>query len=309
MKNISKFICAKDFENFCKNDKCSDWLKYKYPKNILQNSLFFKGMEFKKYIITELQKKVNYPLQKLCSFYENKMSTEERKVEFEKTVLAITDGLPVLYSPYIHCNKDKICGIPDLLIRNDFFNSLFLTDYKFLNTTQKYYIPIEITYMSMQLDVNNNYILNRELVSYYKNNLYLYSVILRNNFGIFPDRSYIISKNFLQTNKPFHINFYTYDKEIKLQYLAGLEWVKKIKMLEDNTTGMELYPEIYPNMKVDSCYQKEKKEISDKIGEITSIFYCGFKNREYAYEQNIYDIYDKRLNADILKYQNFKKKE
>ena len=54
-------------------------------------------------------------------------------------------------------------------------------------------------------------------------------------------------------------------------------------------------------MKVDSpLYNKEKLAIAEEIGEITSIFYCGLKNRENAISQGISSFKDHDCTAIVL---------
>lgn len=64
----------------------------------------------------------------------------------------------------------------------------------------------------------------------------------------------------------------------------------------------------YPNMKHNSIiWEGEKKEIAKKVGEITQIWGCTIPYRMKAFQHNIYSIYDKNLNADILGFENHKR--
>jgi hypothetical protein len=60
--------------------------------------------------------------------------------------------------------------------------------------------------------------------------------------------------------------------------------------------------------KYDKGYKKIKEEIAFNNKEITSLYHCGIKNRNLAWEQGIKKYDDKNLNAEILGFKNKTKK-
>jgi hypothetical protein len=54
----------------------------------------------------------------------------------------------------------------------------------------------------------------------------------------------------------------------------------------------------------DGIYRKIKLDISDKIYEITSIWWCGYKYREKAHCKNIYSWKDKKLTAAVMDFKS-----
>jgi hypothetical protein len=56
----------------------------------------------------------------------------------------------------------------------------------------------------------------------------------------------------------------------------------------------------------DSKYRKLKIELSNKINEITNVWWCSYDKRQIAHSKNIYDWVDPRLNANIMGFSNSK---
>ena len=97
-------------------------------------------------------------------------------------------GIPVIYSAFICNKKEKLRGIPDLLVRNDYLSTLFkdvslpeLEEYK----DQTYYVPVEIKFSSVELCADNKHILNQGRMKIYKTQLLAYCNILKEMQGIF----------------------------------------------------------------------------------------------------------------------------
>ena len=95
--------------------------------------------------------------------------------------------------------------------------------------------------------------------------------------------------NYTCLNKLGVIDFKTVDKLYIQKTKKALAWIANNKK---NGNKWSVSPpssiELYPNMSIDSGkWQKEKEKISQDIGEISNIWYCGWKNRNIALNMGI----------------------
>jgi len=301
---LSPYISASEFENFMKNDTVCDWLSIVLPKKIEPHPLqylFNKGIHYESQVIDYLSKKLKIALPKLSSVNTSRDYTSyEHDIDCKISMDSMRKGIPLLYSPYLVSEKQKLRGIPDLLIRSDYIESYFGIEVpqEKSNFGSYYYIPIEIKYSSLHFDKTNQTLLNMNRTKIYKNQLYVYSSILSDIQGVLPCCSFIIGKNYMKDNQLGHVYYETRDKEIVSLFQKGFEWLQHVKK-NSHKWKFEKTEEILhilPNMKVShSIYDPEKKIISEHIGEITDFWQCGIKQR--------YNLLDK-TNDQIYSWKN-----
>jgi hypothetical protein len=321
------YISATEFDNFCENDPISDWfsilakefnLEDKYSKSDMQ-FLFDKGNEHEENIIEKLRKITGLKLEKLSSVKTSREYNKNLKLEkkdIERTLHEMSLGQPILYSSYIYNNKEKLRGIPDLLVRNDYIPIIFnkinhteLPEEKSIFGSY-YYVPVEIKFSSVELTSNDKYILNKGRMKIYKTQLFTYCKILEEIQGVLPKKAFIIGKRTVLSKKdildpieyPGLIDYTSeYDSCYFYIFHNGLKWLRDVKENGISWSFEDMKSkELYPNMKSsNNQFYKDKKELSEKYGEITELWRCSTLIRKNALNKGIYSWKDQKFNASI----------
>lgn len=315
-----EYISATEFDNFCENDLISDCfmmiskkfgIEYKNNDPSLE-FLFKKGNEHEENIVNKIREITGLSLEKHSSVNTSrdydKSSKNIQKKDLEKTLESMKNGEPIIYSAFICDKKEKIRGIPDLLVRNDYLHILF-PNYIFKEENETYYVPVEIKFSSLELCRDNKHILNKGRMKIYKTQLMTYCKILEGIQGKFPSYSFIIGKRTILSDKnikesidyPGFIDYSSFDCSYENTFKEGLEWLRQVKKNVLNWT-LEDYKNmnLFPNMKSNNLtFYKEKKELCDTYGEITDLWRCSIINRNKALEKGIYSWKDERFDSKV----------
>ncbi len=309
------WISATSIRNYLLNDPCIDWLeKYSYKLNLdnkknniysFSNYIMKKGREFEEELVTKLKEKFKDDFVLSCQ-------KGEIDDKIQDTINLMELGIPIIYQGTVFNPENKTYGKPDLIVRSDYLNELTnsSSSHIFSLCEKWYYVIVEIKFSTLTLKSNTNFLLNKPNIKTYKGQLYIYNEALSHMQNYNPQTSYIIGRGWKSSkekiNDPFdklaEINFKTEDKFIINDVKDSLTWLNDL-----NNNGDEwdiLNPnrkELYPNM----CNQDEdwndiKKYISDKIGEITSLWQCGVINREISHNNNIFNWRDDNCNSTTL---------
>ena len=250
--------------------------------------------------------------------------------KYMETIKLMKEGTDIIYQGVLHDYKNKLYGSPDLLIRSDKLNNIFnsnlinnssLNESKILGT-KFHYVVVDIKHSTLQLNTNKEYIRNTNSIPAYKGQILIYNKILKEIQGIQPNIGYILSKKILYTkNKIYHsssnfmnnisiINYNEYDKDYIKKVDNAISWINKMR---NEGSDWKLLPqpslnELYPNMKNDKDgeHRSLKIDLSNRINEITNIWWCGFDKRQIAHSKNIYNWMDSRLNANVMEFSNSK---
>lgn len=327
INNINEipYVSATEFENYCNNDKIIDWFNVLTNNFIIEENdiehplsfLFQKGKEYEDKVVNRIRQKTDLDLEKISSVqtsreYNNPKNKPFEKRDSEKLYEKMFIGEPIIYSAYLKDESEKLRGIPDLLIRNDYICNLFPNNYDIPNYKSNfgnyYYIPIEIKFSTVTLQSNDKIKDSDDTrFLFYKTQLFTYCKILYKLQGVFPECAFIIGKRTIKNDKiydsldyPGFVNYksYEYDHRITDVFYKGLEWLRDVKK---NGITWELNPHLYPNMKkYNYLYDKDKREIAEFVGEITDLWYCSSKKRDNAYSYGVYSWKDQRLNSLML---------
>jgi hypothetical protein len=322
-----EYVSASEFENFCENDLLSDWfsvlaknymLEYKHSDNL--EFLFKKGIDHENNIVEKLREITGLLLEKNTSVNTsrdyNTVGKSIEKKDIDRTFHSMTIGDPIIYSSFICDKKDKIRGIPDLLIRNDYLPIIFKNfknpdedDQKLESYFGKYYyVPVEIKFSTVELAADKVHILNKGRMRIYKTQLFAYCKILQEIQGVLPKFSLIIGKRTLQDKTiidpiehPGVINYYSYDYQFVGTFVKGFEWLKNVKKNGLTWTLEDLQKqELYPNMKSNNAmFYDDKKMLADRYGEITQLWRCSTFTRKNSLEQGIYSWKDFNFNSKV----------
>lgn len=276
------------------------------------------GIEFENELIQIIQKK--HKIVKVADHFDCK-----KKEKLDETINLMKKGVPIIYQGVLHNFENKTFGLPDLLVRSDYINKLFkykvISDEEANIPSPKLNIPyhykvIDIKHSQISLRSDGIHILNSDCIPAYKGQLYIYTNALNNILGININKAYIWGKkyNYECKNIKYEItDFFTklgvidydgIDKSYVEETMNAIQWITDLR-----TDGInwQLLPfpsrkELYPNMKndKDGYYHHIKHELSQKIGEITNVWNCGFKRREKAHSRSIYSWTSPMCTSDAM---------
>jgi predicted RecB family nuclease len=276
------------------------------------------GIEFEDELIKIIQK--THKIVKVSDHIHCKS-----KEKFDETINLMKKGTPIIYQGVLHNFENKTFGLPDLLVRSDYINKLFkynvISDNEAKIPSPKLNVPyhykvIDIKHSQISLRADGIHILNSDCIPAYKGQLYIYTVALNNILGININKAYIWGKKYIYESKNIKYeitDFFTklgvidydgIDKSYVEETLNAINWITELR-----TDGMNWhllpYPsrkELYPNMKndKDGFYHHIKHELSQKIGEITNVWNCGYKRREVAHSRNIYSWTSPMCTSDSM---------
>ena len=283
------------------------------------------GIEFENYVINLLKQTKPHIEIKQISFKNETQSIDHHNM----TIDAMEKGIPIIYQGVIHCRTKSLYGSPDLLIRHDMMNEIFnITDEKIKppqlnnNICKYHYVVMDIKHSTITLNCNQEYILNTNCIPAYKGQIYIYNMILESIQGYVPRCGFILGKNIMYTKNKntfvssvvmkniARIDYTNNDKRFINKVHSAIKWIHTVRT-EGHSWHLLPSPsrvELYPNMKndKDGLFRKIKYTISNKLGEITNIWWCGYEKRIMAHHKKIYNWKDKRLNAEVMGFNNTK---
>jgi hypothetical protein len=307
------YISATSTRNYMLKDSLVDWLKlhnetrytrdYSSTQNIKGFSSFImdRGIDFEDKLINYINNN------RLSVITVSERITEE---SVNKTIDLMKIGTPIIHSAPFRDTKNHTHGIIDLLIRSDYIGLLVnddpLTEEEIKIPAPKldhkfHYIVIDVKFSTLPLRSDGRHILNSGSYPAYKSQCLIYTNAIGQIQGYTSQYSFILGRRYKYTQKDKKYNslscldklgvidYANVDKLYVQQTKDALKWVR------DNKKFGHLWSvdppsrtELYPNMCHDSGkWQLQKEKISDNIGEITSIWYCGTKHRNIAIEKGI----------------------
>lgn len=320
------WVSATKIKNYLIKDPILDWFDYTKKRTSFitnnTNILFEKGLLFEKKIMDYL--KETYP-NDFIQISHNILDINQTKgIETEKL---IKSGKPIIAQAVLYNNNNKTFGCADLLIRSDWINKLFekkplSNDEEYLKAPKlkgKYhYRVIDIKWTTLKLCADATHLRNIDLMPAYKGQLAIYNCALGNIQGYFPDKTYIMGKSwkYVQKNQEYdgvscfdllgqieYENYKCDEGYIDLTCKA-IEWIRRMRREAHNwsTDPKPSVSELYPNMSNnrDEPYFNRKKEIAEKINELTLLWNVGYDNRQIAHKNNIYSWKDKNCNSENL---------
>jgi len=325
--NWNEWVSASSVRNYLLNDPLIDYVKTYNIKNI--NDLPKKLKRDCNNIITNKRNPKNFigAIMNQGNLFEeqvyNKLkrkhniikignSNESRQYNnYILTKKAMMEGYDIIYQGVLHDYKNKLYGCPDLLIRSDKINKIFNKDYE-LNEIKSpllgnyYYVIVDIKCSSLTIANNGRNIHNTGSAGAFKGQLYIYNKILNSIQGCSSDKTFIMASNYKNKKNYFYflaeIDYSDYDNHFIDLTEKAINWLKLMKK-EGHTWSLLPQPsmnELYPNMCSPNDYYGIKKQLSEKCNEITSIYYCGVRNRENCHKRNIYTYMDENCNSDTL---------
>jgi hypothetical protein len=296
-------VSASHIYNYMNNDHLVDWLRiYKkeaYFKDEFTEYICNKGNEFEENLINYIN------TNKIDIQFVSKCITEET---CNQTIELMMKGTPVLFSAPVKNMVNNTQGIIDILIRSDYLLRLvdtlpieYETTLKATNLNGDYhYVVIDIKFSSLKLRADGKHLLNVGKQPAYKAQVKIYTDAIGNiqgyncPYGFIMGRKYIYSGQERIENNCLYtlglIDYSSLDKDYVYSTQKAIEWIRLVKG-EGHlwTISPPSRTELYPNMCIESGpWTREKQRISNEIREITSIWNCRTKNRNFAIQKQIY---------------------
>lgn len=245
--------------------------------------------------------------------------------KYLKTVDLMRKGTDLIYQAVLWDLDNKTFGCPDLLIRSDKIKTIFgdelIEPEEELKPASRldgnfHYRVIDIKKSILHLNSDGLTLRNKDSVPAYKGQIAIYNKAIEYMTGYLPPRAYVLGTKWLCKNKKGLttgsnclkklgvIDYDGRDKDYYQRAKDACEWVRDVR---NNGDKWKIYPnpsrpELYPNMtnQRDDGYNSLKKELSEHISEITSIWMCGVAQRENALAQEITSWKDPNCTSTVL---------
>jgi len=192
------------------------------------------------------------------------------------------------------------------------------------NVNNWHYVIVDVKYSTLKLRTDGIHLTNGGNMATYKAQMYIYHRALSTIQGVEPKNAYLLGRTWnyvknnikVKGNGPFErlgsINFTNtkLDKHIIDKSNDAVTWIRRVRnegMFWSISPKPSIY-ELYPNMsnKYDSPWHWKKTEMASQLNEITSVWYCGVKQRKRAHDEGITSWTDPKLTPEIM---GFKKRK
>lgn len=319
-----EYISATSTRNYMLNDCLVDWLKINKKKHNIGDSIRH-GKGFGSFI---MERGIEFE-DKLIKYIHNHrlkiVSVSDRITDesVNKTINLMKLGTPVIHSAPIRNIKNRTHGIIDILIRSDLIRSLVdenpLTDQEMIIPSPKlghnfHYVVIDVKFSTLPLRADGRHILNSGSYPAYKSQCLIYTDAVGQIQGYTSPYSFILGRRYKYIAKDIKhssiscldklgvIDYHKVDKSYVKQTKNAIKWVRDNQKFGSNwSIDPPSRIELYPNMCHDSGkWQKEKEKISDDIGEITSLWYCGTKHRNIGIKKGITSWRDSNCTSEKI---------
>lgn len=313
-----------DTQNLKKNEniktKTEENKKTEKKEEITEQTkiLFSLGNEFEKLIFEELDKKFPNETVFICT----------KRVDFfnrgliEKTKEELKKGTPIIKQAMLVNEENKTYGVADLLVRSDYINKIFTESFKYEAEQEPaknlgkqidyHYVVIDIKYSNINLCANGETILNSGRTPAYKGQMTIYNLALGLLQGYIPEKAFILGKSWKSTSES-NSNYDSFNRlgvidyeDFDLQYIEStteaVSWIRDVRLYGHEWSILNPHRvELYPNMcTTGSEWDKVKENIAEEVSELTQIWMVGYKNREYAHENNIYNWKDEKCTSQSM---------
>ena len=320
------WITATSTYNYMVNDPLIDWLEADHrpsrPRSdsitqteTFESFLMRKGIDFEAKVVNYIHENIN-PVVKVAEFYSPE--------GVDKTKSLMEQGVPFLHSAPLANPRTRSYGVADLIVRSDYVSRLIQEGFPtgFLDSIHDrcslsdsyHYVVIDIKFSTLPLNSTGNFLLNQGSFSAYKAQIWMYNQAIGHIQKYVPKYGFVLGRrwNYTQRGEKFSnfsclsrlgaIDFKGYDSRIITKARKAVRWSRDVKQ---NGFKWKTNPpsriELYPNMCRDSGkWNKYKRNLSQQLGEITSVWMCGPKNRKIAFENGYKDWRNPRVTSDDL---------
>lgn len=321
---------------FVKNSRNLDNISEKIKENprdetySFQNFIVQRGNVFEKEIIDKIKRKFNHDdeifqdVNEIHELYRTSKVKITRDLLYRKT--------PIIYQGVLEDKKRIFMyGRPDLIVRGDYLEKFITNVSKNIPQSEDYYYIVDIKSKTLKLRANDNTIYSAGIFKYYKMQLFMYKLLLEEtlnkihyndnnsvrhrpfstNYAFILGKSWKISQKGEVTmkNDPFDrlgVMLIT-ENEFQTIFSNIIDAIEWKNILHSEFGIMKLYPkpshtQLYPNMKntYDFKWRNFKNKYASEINEITMLWNCSVKHREYAMENYNIDNWKDNLTSEKL---------
>lgn len=324
-----EYIPATCTRNYMLKDTLIDWIKVHGSYNSGEKSnkgnmnsenkgftsfIMEKGIEFEAELIKYINDK------KISVVTVSNYITDS---SVKKTIDLMKKGTPVIHSAPVRNTKNNTHGIIDLLVRSDCLHQLVnecpLTLEEQIISSPKlgfdfHYVVIDVKFSTLPLRADGRHLLNSSSFPAYKSQCLIYNDAIGNIQGYTSPYAFILGRRWTYNQKDIkHSNLTCLDKlgvidysKVDKSYVKETEnalvWVRENKKYGHQwSISPPSRKELYPNMCCDSGkWQQQKEQIARDIGEISSIWYCGVKNRNIGIDNGITSWKDPKCTSTSI---------
>lgn len=316
------WVSASRTFNYVTGDPFLDWCsmyKEKEGKGIeadsnsdnLSSRLMEQGNNFEKQIIEEMEEYFGEEIINIgASFYNYK--DEQLQI---RTIKAIKDGIPIIYSGLLTDEKTKTYGVPDLIVRTDFLKEICpYTKVSKKDQDQRNgfkYVIVDIKFKTLDILSDGIHLSSGKTFPAYKSQLYIYTRALNNYQKNKTHKAYLIGRGFkcgCDKTMGWNVKMALIDyknKDSKYVQITdeAVKWYRDLIVNGkdwDKLSNRML--QMYPNMcnSRDNSWRSYIKDVAEELKDITLLWNCGPKHRLLAREQNIYRYDDPKLKPEVM---------
>ena len=287
MEYLSDIREFKLLRNYINNDPVCDYFQL---QTHLNNSLNFEkdiNNYFNKYVnkISSdfIDDFFNNIIKKSKEYYSDLTFTKFNNID--QTINKIHDNCPLIINPLLINDKYKLIVKCDILIKKHLFIKIFphinniplniikKNDYLIINI-----VPEVLTFKSGCREISNTYNVFYNKCGLYAFNSALKKYINRNNYYFLFGKDYKYNNQLL--NKIQYIGLVIYNNIYKEKILNSIDWLNRLKQNNLTLLPKPSCIELYPNMNnKQSCWENEKKKLSEQLKEITLIWRISYEDR------------------------------
>ncbi len=320
----SEWIAPSDMFNYVMDDPLIDWLKMyeKSDNNQYTNYIMESGHKFESVILEHF--KTIFTTDKIVQVCDGRDDTYDRR-NFEKTKQLMMNKTPIIYQGLLMDEEEKLFGCPDFLIRSDCIPHITeqsgISDERIAIPAKElgvavHYRVVDVKNSCMHLNADGCSLRNEGIKKFQKAQIIFYNNLLGKIQGYTPAKCYVYGCGYKYENKDgyFQSNscdellgcIYPRDRDSMYQDKIenAIKWIRHLRTdgQKERVLPQPTCPELYPNMcnTYDNAWRKRKREIAEKIDEISLVYYCGVKQRRNAHAAGVYRWTDPACNAEVL---------
>lgn len=337
-----RMVAAGDTRNYAMKDPVIDWIKFQNKSNRSgANATYMRLGDNNSADTTFLMNKGVVFENAVIKYLKNKFPNDILDIDgvarsisdFNKTVNAMKSGVPIIYQGVLHDYKHGVYGIPDLIVRSDWIKKIVNNPPRKINShrsaplaKKKHYVIVDIKFSTLHLCADNRHLLNSGSIPAYKSQIWIYTKALgvvqgyRPKYGFVMGRrwehkyqkagKWIIANGNNCMDRLGVINFSTKDSKYKQISGDAVDWIRRLRKNGHKWRALPRpsVPELYPNMsnQNDGEYRAAKKEIADKLDEITLVWQCGPVHRERAHSHNVFKWSNPKLTPELMGFASHK---
>jgi len=287
MEYLSDIREFKLLRNHINNDPICDFFNFQSYLNNSHNFKKDKNNYFNKYISKISSDYINNFIDDIVTksnfFYPNIKFPKFNNID--NTINKIHNNIPLIINPLLINDKYKLIVKCDIMIKKSLFVKIFneINNIPFNIIKNNEYLIINIVPEILNFKCNNRDICNSYNVFYNKCALYSFNSALRkyiqrNNYYFLFGKEYKLNNKIL--NKKENIGLVIYEDTFRSKVINSIKWLNSLRLNQITILPEPNCIELYPNMNnKQSCWEYEKKKLSEKIKEITLIWMISYEDR------------------------------